>query len=77
MPLPNFLKNIFSGGASELVKTVSNVIDEYNLSPEEKEKLKADFLKATNEHIEKMEGLALQETEAFLAPIYKEGQEYL
>ena len=66
MPLPNFLKNIFSGGASELVKTISNTVDEFNLSKEEKEKFKIEILNATNAHLEKMAALSQAELESYL-----------
>lgn len=66
MPLPNFLKNIFSGGAKELADSVKGIIDESKFSAEEKAELDAKIESATFEHVEKMQGLAMQETEAFL-----------
>lgn len=66
MPILPFLKNIFSGGASELVKTISNTVDEFNLSGEEKEKFKIEILSATNSHLEKMAALSQSELEAYL-----------
>jgi len=66
MPLPKIPKNIFSGGASELVKTISNTVDEFNLSKEEKEKFKIEILNATNAHLEKMAALSQAELESYL-----------
>lgn len=66
MPLPNFIKNIFAGGAGELVKNIGSVVDNLTLSNEEKEQLKIDLLMATNEHEEKMASLAQAETDSYL-----------
>jgi hypothetical protein len=54
-PILNKIKNVFSGGASKLVDSANNLIDNLTLSKEEKEQFKIDFLKATNEHLQIME----------------------
>lgn len=66
MPLPNFIKNIFSGGAGELVEKIGGVVDNLTLSKEEKEAFKIDLLKATNEHLEKMAALSQAELESYI-----------
>ena len=55
MPIGNVIKNIFSGGASKLVETVSNVVDEFTISKEEKEAIKIKLIEETNKHIQLME----------------------
>lgn len=45
----SFLKNLFAGGVSGLVKTVADVADEFTLSPEEK----AEFALRTQEVVAK------------------------
>jgi hypothetical protein len=66
MPIPGFLKNIFAGGAGELVKSIGDAADKIFTSKEEK----AAFLQAAaseiNRNMEKMQELATQETEALL-----------
>lgn len=69
MPLPNFIKNIFSGGASEIINAADSLIDNLTLSKEEKEKFKAEFAKNATDHIEKMAGLTQQETDSYLKDI--------
>lgn len=69
MPLPNFIKNIFSGGAGELVGKVDGLIDNLTLSKEEKEQFKADFLKIQNEHEEKMASIAQSELDSQLKDV--------
>lgn len=63
MPLPN-LKSLLTGGASNLVDSVKNVISEFHLSPEDKLKAEQELTRLTNEHIEKMATLAQAEFEA-------------
>jgi len=63
MPLPN-LKNLLTGGASNLVDSVKNVISEFHLSPGDKLKAEQELTKLTNDHIEKMATLAQSEFEA-------------
>lgn len=69
MSLPNFLTKIFSGGAGELIGKVGAVIDDLNLSKEEKEQLRIELLKTTNEHMEHMAGLAQAETDSYFKDI--------
>jgi hypothetical protein len=69
MPLPKFLSNIFGGGASEIISTADKLIDNLTLSKEEKEVFKAEFFKASNEHIEKMAGMAQSEMESYLKDV--------
>jgi len=66
MPLPKFISNIFAGGAGELVGKIGGIVDNLTLSKEEKETFKAELIKATNEHEEKMTALAQAETDAYL-----------
>lgn len=66
MPLPNFITNLFSGGATKLVDSIGGVIDNLTLSKEEKEKLKISLLQETNKHLQVMQALAVEETEAYL-----------
>ena len=63
MPLPN-LKSLLTGGASNLVDSVKNVISEFHLSPEDKLKAEQELTKLTNDHVEKMATLAQAELEA-------------
>jgi polyhydroxyalkanoate synthesis regulator phasin len=63
MPILDKLKNVFTGGASKLVDSASNLIDNLTLSKEEKEQFKIDFIKATNEHLQVMEQEATKQME--------------
>lgn len=60
------LSNIFSGGASELVKTVGGVIDNLTTSKEEKEAAKLALQKEINRHAETMDAEANKVYEAEL-----------
>lgn len=62
----SFLSKIFAGGASTLIDKVGSVVDDLTLSKEEKEKLKIELIKATNDHEAKMAELAEKEFEAQL-----------
>ncbi len=66
MPLPGFIKNIFTGGATELIGKVGEVVDNLTLSKEEKETLKIKLIEATNSHTEKMAALAQAQTDSYL-----------
>jgi hypothetical protein len=55
MPIPTFLKGLFSGGASKIVDSVKDVIDEFNVSGEEKAKIQQALIDSTNKHLEAME----------------------
>jgi len=69
MPLPNFISKIFAGGASGLIDSIKDTVDELNLSKEEKEQFKENLLKETNAHIQAMESNAIRETEAYLKDV--------
>jgi hypothetical protein len=69
MPLPNFIKNVFSGGASELVKNVDKLVDNLTLSKEEKEQFKTDLIRIQNEHEEKMASIAQSELDSQLKDV--------
>lgn len=69
MPLPGFITKIFAGGAKDIINSVTNTIDEFTLSKEEKEKFKAELFAATNAHVEKMAALAQEETNAYLKDV--------
>ena len=64
MGLLDGIKNIITGKGADLVKNVGGIIDNLNLSPEEKEKLRQDILIETNRHEEAMTTLAQKEVEA-------------
>lgn len=66
MPLPGFIKNIFTGGAGELVKNIGEVVDDLNFSKEEKESLKTKLIEIQNAHEEKMAAIAQSETDSYL-----------
>jgi len=55
MPLPNFITNLFAGGGSKIIETITNTIDEFTLSKEEKETLKIKLIESTNTHLQIME----------------------
>lgn len=55
MPLPSFITNLFTSGGSKLIETISNTVDEFTLSNEEKEAIKIKLIEATNTHIHSME----------------------
>lgn len=49
------IKGVLSGKGTDLIKSVGGIVDNLTLSKEEKEKLRIELIKSTNEHIEKME----------------------
>lgn len=55
MPLPKFITNILAGGGSKLIETISNTVDEFTLSKEEKEAIKLKLIEETNKHTQLME----------------------
>lgn len=57
------LSKIFSGGATELVKTVGGVIDNLTTSKEEKELAKLELQKEINRNIEALQIASLKEIE--------------
>jgi hypothetical protein len=54
-PILDKLKNVFTGGASKLVETITNTVDEFTLSKEEKEAIKIKLIEVTNSHLQVME----------------------
>lgn len=66
MPLPDFISKLFTGGAADLIKSVSGVVDEFHMSPEEKEQLKQQLAAQADKHMQEMEALALEETQSYL-----------
>ncbi len=69
MPLPGFLKNIFAGGAGELIKNIGDAADKIFTSKEEKEAFKQEMVKEVNRNIERMTELSTAETEAYLRDV--------
>lgn len=67
MPLPKFLANIFSGKAAELTTSITDGLDKLFTSKEEKLEAQLKIQQAVDEHLQKMEELAIQETQAYLA----------
>lgn len=67
MPLPAFLAGIFAGKGKEIASTVVNGLDALFTSKEEKLAKQIEIEKLVNEHIEKMESLAVEETKLYLA----------
>lgn len=67
MPIPTFLKGLFSGKGKEIASTVVDGLDNLFTSKEEKLQKQLEIEKMVNDHIEKMESLAIEETKAFLA----------
>jgi hypothetical protein len=55
MPLPKFITNILAGGGSKLIETISNTVDEFTLSKEEKEAIKLKLIEEANKHTQLME----------------------
>lgn len=66
MPIPGFLKNIFSSGAGALVKEIKDLVDESKFSAEEKAAFEVKLLEIANAHTEKMAESARVETESYL-----------
>lgn len=60
------LSNIFSGGASDLVKSVGGVIDNLVTSTQEKEAAKLELQKEINRHMESVESETTKRYEAEL-----------
>jgi hypothetical protein len=67
MPLPKILTNIFSSGASDLVKNIGEAIDRNVTNKEEAAMLKLEAEKVAYSHVEEMAKLALQDKQADLA----------
>jgi predicted type IV restriction endonuclease len=60
------LDKIFSGGISDVVKSVGDVVDNLTTTNEEKEKLKIELTKVVQDHEAKLKELANSETETYL-----------
>lgn len=63
MPIGNVIKNLFTGGASKIIETVSETVDKFVMTKEEKEAAKLELEKAINSHIEAMEVEATKQME--------------
>jgi hypothetical protein len=50
MPIGNVIKNLFAGGASKIIETVSETVDKFVMTKEEKEAAKLEIQKAINSH---------------------------
>lgn len=66
MPLPNFLTKIFTGGTTSIVDSVGKIIDNLNVSGEEKAKIQQEMTNEINRHMEAIGAQANQETELYL-----------
>lgn len=60
------LGSIFSGGASELIKSIGGVVDNLTTTKAEKEQLNIDLQKLVTAHEEKMTELANAELQTYL-----------
>ncbi len=61
--MPNFLNKIFSGGAGSVIESVSNVVDKFVQTKEEKEAANLELQKVINSHLEVMEQEATKQME--------------
>lgn len=66
MPIPAFLTKIFTGGASNIVDSVGKIVDNLNVSGEEKAKIQQEMTNEINRHMEAIGAQANTETEAYL-----------
>lgn len=66
MPIPAFLTKIFTGGASNIVDSVGKIVDNLNVSGEEKAKIQQEMTNEINRHMEAIGTQANQETELYL-----------
>tara|TARA_R110000868_G_scaffold357876_1_gene619391 strand:+ start:371 stop:901 length:531 start_codon:yes stop_codon:yes gene_type:complete len=62
----SFISDIFSGGAKGLLDGVTNILDKFIASPDEKAKAVQALTEATNSHIEKMAELAQKSVDSEL-----------
>lgn len=69
MGLLDGIKNIITGKGADLVKNVGGIIDDLNLSGEEKEKLKIALVQETNRHTEVVLQESTKQIEAELKDI--------
>jgi hypothetical protein len=61
--MPNFLSKIFSGGAGSVIESVSNVVDKFVQTKEEKDAANLELQKVINSHLEVMEQEATKQLE--------------
>jgi len=61
--MPNFLSKIFSGGAGSVIDSVSNVVDKFVQTKEEKDAANLELQKVLNSHLEVMEQEATKQLE--------------
>ena len=59
--------NLFSAGATSLVKDLAGIVDTFISNPQEKQAAIEAMTKIANEHTQKMHELAVKETESYLA----------
>lgn len=64
MPLPNFIKSIFSGGAGELVEKIGNAFDANITNKEELIKAKSEAEKVVLDHLQGMESELTKQMES-------------
>lgn len=63
--MPNFLTKIFSGGAGSVIDSVSNVVDKFVQTKEEKDAANLELQKVLNSHLEVMEQEATKQLEVY------------
>jgi len=61
--MPGFLQKIFTGGASQVIDSVSNVVDKFVQTKEEKAEAQIELQKVINSHLEVMEQEATKQLE--------------
>lgn len=61
--MPGFLQKIFTGGASQVIDSVSNVVDKFVQTKEEKAEAQLELQKVINTHLEVMEQEATKQLE--------------
>ena len=61
--MPGFLQKIFTGGASQVIDSVSNVVDKFVQTKEEKAEAQLELQKVINSHLEVMEQEATKQLE--------------
>ena len=63
--MPNFLNKIFSGGVGSVIDSVSNVVDKFVQTKEEKDAANLELQKVLNNHLEVMEKEATKQLEVY------------
>ena len=61
--MPGFLQKIFTGGASQVIDSVSNVVDKFVQTKEEKAEAQLELQKVINSHLDVMEQEATKQLE--------------